>query len=996
MKGKIKLLSALLLLLLSNLQYAQQALRFKQLADKDGLSSNQVTCFTQNQNGLMWIGTANGLNSYDGFRFRTFYHSAWDSLSIADSYVQCIIADHEDRVWVGGRGNISLLHLGEVNFIQFTIPNSLKVYSLYEDTYNHIWAGCDNGLYLYNSRANKFEKVLDKPIYDIDFRNPFLVLTSRNAIYSFDPAKNNIIGNYTDQFTGLGGMIYLPSSVTATTDELYITNTLTGFFAADTRREYYLKIDPFGSQIFKPVCHLNDSAGNIWIGSTKGLFVYHPVDSSLQKVNEFSLSEDALIGNKHITSLFFDQSGLLWAGTRERGIFIAGTIKNIFLPYQLPQFKETRIISLKNYSHGVLVGTESSGLYSWAYPSNIVTALSKLDAQKINCISSTLDPDLFWIGTEKGLFSWIPSSNVFTLHKLYTDTLDQEITTIAEVKDLTIWVGTNFGMVRYIPSKLGIYIYSHKPMQLNSISRGKVNTLLRDSHDQIWVGTQTGLDLFNPNGSYFIHYASALNIIHPDISSITEIKKGATSVLRLAVANAGFIELNPETRKATTLIPDLFCQSLVTHSTGETWVGTIAGLVKLKPSGKYRLFTSADGLQALEHQRGAVCLLNDKNIAFGTSSGLYVLNTDYKPIANIPFFFTLSSVLLDGKPGSFRNNTLELKPETKNLTIQFGTNDFSDPASHYIVYQIKGIDNEWKKCPDGQVHLSNLSEGTYQMKVAEQTDDKITNEQTLLTINVIPPFWKSFAFRIFMLILLFGLVWLIITRYIKRMKAEEAEKHELDKRTMQLELNAYKSQIDSQYIANILLAIQDCIDNNDLTVARSYLSKFSSLMSCLIEFADLEFISIDQLWKVLEYYLGIEKMRMGGQLEYRIDIAPDLDAHKVMVPNMIVQPYVENAVNLGLKQKIKERKISIRFDSWSKKHLLCTIEDNGIGRKAAARMRSTKIDFHRTSHTKVAEEKIELLEKTRQLETRIEIIDLIDDNGEFNGTKVILHLPQQN
>ncbi|MCC6684972.1 MAG: histidine kinase [Bacteroidia bacterium] len=996
MKGIIKLFSVLFLLLISNWQYAQSPLRFKQLADKDGLSSNQVTCFAQNKNGLMWIGTANGRNSYDGFRFRTFYHSAWDSLSIADSYVQCILSDHENRIWAGGRGKISLLMNGGVNFTIFIIPNSLKVYSLYEDAQNRIWAGCDNGLYLYNSQAKNFEKVLDKPVYDIDFKNPFLALTSRNAIYSFDPVKNNILGNYTDQFTGLGGMIYQPSTVTATTNELYITNALTGFFAANTRKEHYLRIDPFGSQVFKPVCHLNDSMGNIWIGCAKGLFVYHPSDSSLNKINEFTQSEDALTGDKHITCLFFDQSGLLWAGTRDRGIFIAGTIKNLFLPYQLPDFKETRVTSVEPYAYGVLVGTENKGLFSWVYPSNTVTALNKLGAQKINCISSTPDPDLYWIGTEKGLFAWVPSTNVFTLHKLYTDTLDQEITSIAVSEGQNIWTGTNFGLIRYVPSRLDIFMYTHKTNQSNSISEGKVKTLLLDSRNQLWVGTQTGLDLFNPNGSYFTHYSPALNIIHPDISQITEIKKGAASLLKIAVANAGFIELNPETRKVTTLIPDLFCESSIMHPSGETWVGTVGGVVQLRANGNYRLFNASDGLLATEHQTSSVCLLNDNNMLFGTSSGLYVLNSSYKHSSPPSFNFLLSSVLLDGKPGAFTNNTLELKPETKYLTIQFGTNDFSDPSSHNIQYRIEGLDTEWKKCFDGQVHLSNLSEGTYLLKVAEMADSKIINEQTLLTIQVVPPFWKSFAFRILILVLVAGLLWLLIARYIKRIKTSEAEKHELAKRAMQLELNAYKSQIDSQYIANIILAIQDCIDNNNLTAARNYLSKFSSLMSCLIEFADLEFISVDQLWKLLEYYLSIEKMRLGGQLEYRIDIAPDLDAFKVMVPNMLVQPYVENAVNLGLKQKIKERKISIRFELWSKKHVLCTIEDNGIGRKAAAKMRSSKIDFHRTAPTKVAEERIDLLEKTRGLETRLEIIDLVSDNGESGGTKVVLHLPQQN
>ena len=573
MKGKLQLTCVLISLLLSFLSYAQQPLRFKQLADKDGLSSNQVTCFAQNSKGLMWIGTVNGLNSYDGFRFRKFFHSAWDSSSIADSYIHCLLSDHEDRIWAGGRGSVSMLTNGGVKFVVLTIPQSKKVFCLYEDAQNRVWAGCDNGLYIFNTSTNKFDKVLNEPVYDIDFKNPFLALTSRSAIYGFNPVKNTIIGNYTEQFMGLGGMVYQPSAITADHDQLFITNSYTGFYVANTRTEQYLKIDPFGAQIFTPVCHKADSSGNIWVGCTKGLYTYNQTDSTLKKANEFALADETLLGSQHILCLFFDQSGLLWAGTREQGIFIAGTLKNMFLPYQLPDFKNKRITAIRATSRDVLVGTESNGLISWMYPSEVTMAQTNLPAAKINCITSTTDPDLYWIGTDKGLFAWERSANKFTLHKLYTDTLNQEITSIAEVKDQNVWIGTTFGLIRYIPSTKDVFIYAHKPNQASSISAGRVNVVYHDKYDRIWTGTQSGLDLYVANGSYFEHYGSTLNVINPDIASVSEDKNGN---LLIAVSNAGFIILNTQNRKASTIIPDVFCQSVLVDPSNAAWLGTIA------------------------------------------------------------------------------------------------------------------------------------------------------------------------------------------------------------------------------------------------------------------------------------------------------------------------------------------------------------------------------------------------------------------------------------
>jgi len=236
----------------------------------------------------------------------------------------------------------------------------------------------------------------------------------------------------------------------------------------------------------------------------------------------------------------------------------------------------------------------------------------------------------------------------------------------------------------------------------------------------------------------------------------------------------------------------------------------------------------------------------------------------------------------------------------------------------------------------------------------------------------------------------------ISIKYETERKEKETELLRLQ--ATELQLKALRAQMNPHFMYNALNSIQNFITSYEVTSAAQYLAKFAKLMRQSLDYSELQVISLEKEIAFLEDFLYInQKLRFNDMLEYKVIIDDDLEDDIIGVPPMIVQPYVENAIEHGLRTR-KQGKVTVSIEPDGDDMLLVSIEDDGIGRNKALAMQADGIygNKHQSRGTGITEERLALLKTADGQQGGVTIIDLLDDiTGEPKGTRVIIHIPIQ-
>jgi two-component sensor histidine kinase len=232
---------------------------------------------------------------------------------------------------------------------------------------------------------------------------------------------------------------------------------------------------------------------------------------------------------------------------------------------------------------------------------------------------------------------------------------------------------------------------------------------------------------------------------------------------------------------------------------------------------------------------------------------------------------------------------------------------------------------------------------------------------------------------ILVLLGLFGAVGLYFYNYRQRQ----------ERRRTELELANLRAQINPHFIFNCLNSIYRYTKERDTDTAAKYLQKFSSLLRLVLENSRTERITLARDLEALQLYVDIEALRFKEKLQFSLEIDPEIDTSFLLIPGMLIQPHVENAIWHGLMHRKEGGKIKVQISLIAENLLRVTIEDDGIGRPAAAELESKSALTQKSLGQKITAERLKASGKLAHSET----IDLTDENGNASGTKVVLEIP---
>jgi len=812
-----KILFSLLLLVSLSLDANDwQDVRFSPLTLKDGLTQLTVTCILQDAKGMMWIGTRNGLNSYDGKSFEKFNLKEYDKN--IDNHVVALCEDANGNLWVGTTNGLLRIEYitGKVTaFFSQNNDTSLSdnyIFALARDSENRIIIGTKSGLNIYDEKTNSIEQ---------HFLNGLL---TKNPIRSLCISKDKSIYIGTVE----QGLLQIDSKF----------RLLNQFMIDSPEKEKQINV------VFE------DKSGLIWYGGiNKGLCVLNPGYKTLQRRLVNSVNED----NNNIRAIEDDGKGNLIIGTYN-GLFLFNKTTGSFTPFSdlyIPggELNHYSILCLKYDKAGTLwVGTYARGVSSYHPNINRFTYYNpEVDNPYTGVIGMMVEDknQNLWIASEgAGLIGWDSKKRVFSFHKIKNES--KSYYSINIIKSLyldgdVIYCGTTRSEI------YGFNIKTHTFNLLYKLSEGRkvVYDILKDKQGRIWAavtGDYEGLYCISKDGTVRTQFTNGKNTNYTfnDVRTLVQLNE---NVFLIGTRFNGlfYFDINKNIIQQIALYTPTevveneskYITSLFRDSQQRIWIGTFGkGLYcYTEKDGVIAHYDKKDGL--IDEEIASITESIDKNIWIGSKSYISELNLSTKKITNYSYkngiylqelshraafncsdgklFFSGSNGFVSFHPQnlSFNDfvppvvftslkinnvkveinddsgilkqnlNTIDeinLNFRQSNISISFAALNYIFPEHNTYAIKLEGVDREWTNIGTrNEMNYANLAPGNYSFMVKASNNDAVWNENPIvLHFNIAPPFWKTWwAYTIYSIV--FILVFIVVIYYLKLKHSLEAE-----------------------------------------------------------------------------------------------------------------------------------------------------------------------------------------------------------------------------
>ncbi|HBS86867.1 MAG: hypothetical protein A2W91_12615 [Bacteroidetes bacterium GWF2_38_335] len=951
-----------------------QSPHFINFSSENGLPSNEVYHVFQDSKGYIWFATNNGVCKYDGENFTNFDMEN----GLPDNTVFEIYEDYKGRIWfVTFSSKLSYYYNGKIipykynNLIQSipnNTPNPLKNCFFVDENDNIILESFNLGtVRISNEGKIKVEET------------PF----NKNVVWEY---KGKIIPKtrlFVPEIT-----FKLSSDTFSFKYDASLYNT-EGYSYAEKLKNKYLLAK--GKLLFvfekgKDVDYVAfenkivwmgiDQAGLIWFGLLKnGVVCFNNTDFLTEKhhfLNDYS-----------VTSVLKDNSGGYWFTTVEQGVFYTPS-KEIITYSVESKSKINQVNTVLPLEDEVYIGLQNNGL----------VLLKNQSIKKIN-INGQYDFNVYNLGMWNDILT-VSSDKSFLV---YNGKGKRENVLINNKKSL-LYTGISSAIINedsmLYTTTTGLFIVT--PDSINKIMykyyNSRADAIINDGNGRFLIGAINGLysyDYRNNQLNYLSEANDSLKVRVLDIVKNKDIYYLATkgNGLILLKKNKILSKITKKEGLSSNIINSLF------YSNGALWAATNSGLNKIVfKKGNFNSpdITIISKSHGLPSDNIHEVKIRDSLIYLATSEGLAILNVKtVRNSHNHPPVY-VKRIEINGKQVEAKDKYM-LDYNENSIFISFISLNYKLIEKKIYKYKLIGVDTKWNIGTENSARYSSLKPGTYKFIAYSLNEDREWSKKPLvIEFEILTPYWDTLWFKLLIWILalcVVGFIFLVV--YKLRMKNI--------KKTIMLnqELNLYRQksltqQMNPHFLFNSLNSIQYFIYKNDKEKSAEYLSKFSLLLRLILENSQQQQIPIRREIQAIELYLELESLRFRGDFKYEIIIDSLVEADFLMIPTLIIQPFVENAIWHGLLHKLEGNKKLVIHISREDDLIICSVEDNGIGR-----VKSREINERQKSHeslgTKITKNRLQLINSLYGNQLNLKYIDLMDGSGNPIGTKVVLNLP---
>lgn len=822
---KISYFFLLSFLVLSNYTLSQQnKLLFENISLENGLSHNAVYSITQDKTGFMWFATQDGLNKYDGNNITVYKFNPNDSSSLPNNNVSKVFEDKEGNIWVGtwGGGLCRFDPIKEKFVIyKYNPANSSsisfnRVPVIFQSKNGDLWIGtAGGGLNKYLKDKDAFETY--KHFNDDDNS------LSNNRIWDIAEDKSGNLWIATDEGLNKFNPItktftrYIPDLSSNRIRSLLISSK-GGFYVGGESGLYLFNesqgefIKTFLSQREDDQDVVNilyeDKLNRIWAG-TYGNGLYVKSNGNFENYVNNPNNPLSLRSND-VRSIYEDNSSTIWIGTRGNGIskYNSSTIKfNILrnIPYDKNSLTSNSIRTIYEDSQKkIWIGTNDGGLNFYDPVNNIFKAFTSQPGRNVvkgfERITGILEdsPGILWLGTDDGLVKFSASTGIFELIKneqITATSSNSVILSLFKDRDGDIWIGTyGIGLQKYDPLANTFQGYRNNPNLKTSLSHNEVWSICQDNEGYLWIATGDGLNKFDKKTGQFTVYKNSItdkNTISDNF--VNYVALGFSGNLWVGT-NTGLnlFERNTGNVKRYDNIYELSVEAIygiLQDNKSNIWVSTTKGLIKFNPqTNEHKTFNVLDGLQSNVFTQNACYKASDGRLFFGGINGLNYFYPDSIPEnKHVPNIVITDYKLIEQNiPESdlelywemFKTQGKLVLPYDRNfVTLDFASLDYARPEKNQFEYKLEGLDNNWIDAGSRRyATYTSLNPGTYTFRVKGSNNDGVWNEAgATITIQITPPFWKTWWFITGVLLLIVSSSYTAYNYRVNRLRKKQTE-----------------------------------------------------------------------------------------------------------------------------------------------------------------------------------------------------------------------------
>jgi diguanylate cyclase (GGDEF)-like protein/PAS domain S-box-containing protein len=810
---------------------------FERITVEPDLAQNSVNAVVQDRTGFLWVATQGGLHRYDGHRYTRFRHDPADPASLPDSYVSAIAEDATGRLWVGTQsGGLAWLDRTRGRFVREGMgldEDSLRrgpIGALLADDQHGLWVGSYRGVSLFGAGGRRDLLVFDDDGSAAEVRalargdgDSAWAATNR-GLWRIDAARGNV------ERVPVGGARSF-SAVLAMADGTIWVGAADGVHvrAADGRWQRRWP-DARAREANTEVLALARAPdGRVWAGVFGGgIVVLDPAGGDPQRLR----SEPRVTGSlpeDMVRTLTVDRSGLMWIGGYVTGLTRVDPAGARFPLVRdqdpsRPAIETNNVRALHQDRDGaVWVGTEGDGLKRYdlvadrfEYHSDVLRAAlpSARQAQVLWVFDIVEDATgAMWLGTNHGVLVLAPDrSSARWIAVRAPGTADDEsamVRVIVADPDGRWWFGTMaHGLVRHAPASGSFEWFPERAGDPASLWHHTVLAMTRDSQGRLWIGTFDGLNLIEPGASAprrLPRAGAEPGLPAGDmIRAIVETRDGSIWV----ASHDGLSKLEALDADGARFgrvsvadgLPDATVYGLREDALGRLWLATNGGIIRYEPDrGRFRAYSLADGLQALEYNGGADLTLADGRLVFGGPAGfnvfdpLRIVDSDYAPAVVLtqvwrqdrwqPVLDPAAPLELDSADGA------------RAIGFEFVALDFGAPRQTRFAYRLDGVEDAWVDLgTQRQLTFTRLPAGDYRLRVRATNRDQVPSPAELtLDFRVAGPWWASRWVQLLAVLAALGLVVAIIEAQRRRSGRLRAHTRELREREERLRVAIWGS-----------------------------------------------------------------------------------------------------------------------------------------------------------------------------------------------------------
>ncbi len=336
-------------------------------------------------------------------------------------------------------------------------------------------------------------------------------------------------------------------------------------------------------------------------------------------------------------------------------------------------------------------------------------------------------------------------------------------------------------------------------------------------------------------------------------------------------------------------------------------------------------------------------------------------------------------------------DAIKLTHKKKNVRLSYIGLSYSAAENVRYQYRLAGFQDDWSQpVSEREVTFNNLKPGkyTFELKCNAGTPETQTGIVSL-PIYIKPAFWQTWLFKILMFVLLAGFVAWFVTRYLKRKHERELRKANREKEMNELRVQSVRLKSIPHFNSNVLAGIEYFIMTKSKEEANKLLTTYSRFTNITLHDIDKAQRSLNDELEYVRMYLGLEKMRYGDKLSYEINVDENMD-ESIMIPNMVLHTYAENAVKHGIRGKNAPGSVTISVKN-ENRGIRISVEDDGVGRMESARQNAGQ---NRTGHgLSILSRQIELYNQQNEEKITQKVVDLTDENGNATGTRFEMYVP---